>query len=50
MLQTLKERVQVIPLEKVEFVFAELGIDGGLIGAVPWAKHQCEERGFVSRV
>jgi glucokinase len=48
-LQTLKERVHVIPLDKVAFVFAELGIDGGLIGAALWARRMCEERGVASK-
>ena len=42
--QTVNERVHVIPLQKVEFVLAELGISGGLVGAALWAKHRCEER------
>jgi glucokinase len=42
--ETIKERVHVIPVEKVEFVFAELGIDGGLVGAALWAKQRCESR------
>jgi glucokinase len=49
-LETVKERVQVIPVEKVQFVFAELGIDGGLIGAALWARRRCEERGEASRI
>lgn len=49
-LQTVKERARVIPVEKVQFVFAELGMDGGLIGAALWAKHRCEERGETSRI
>jgi len=40
--QTIKGRVHVIPLDKVAFVLAELGINGGLIGAALWAKHKCE--------
>jgi len=40
--QTVHERVHVIPLEKVEFAFAELGMQGGLIGAALWAKRRCE--------
>jgi glucokinase len=40
--QTVRERVHVIPVEKVEFVFAELGMQGGLIGAALWAKRRCE--------
>jgi glucokinase len=40
--QTVKERVHVIPVEKVEFVLAELGINGGLVGAALWAKRRCE--------
>jgi glucokinase len=40
--QTVNERVHVIPLQKVEFALAELGINGGLIGAALWAKRRCE--------
>jgi glucokinase len=40
--QTVNERVHVIPLQKVEFVLAELGINGGLIGAALWARRMCE--------
>jgi glucokinase len=40
--QTVYERVHVIPIEKVEFVLAELGMQGGLIGAALWAKRRCE--------
>lgn len=41
-METIRERVHVIPVEKVEFVLAELGIDGGLIGAALWAKQRCQ--------
>ena len=41
--RTVRERGRVIPAEKVEFVLAELGINGGLIGAALWAKRKCEE-------
>jgi glucokinase len=41
--QTVNERVHVIPLQKVEFALAELGINGGLIGAALWARRRCEE-------
>jgi predicted NBD/HSP70 family sugar kinase len=40
--QTVYERVHVVPVEKVEFVLAELGMQGGLIGAALWAKRRCE--------
>jgi glucokinase len=40
--QTVNERVHVIPVEKVEFVLAELGIYGGLVGAALWAKRGCD--------
>lgn len=43
-MQTVKERVHVIPLDKVSFVQAELGINGGLLGAALWAKWRCEAR------
>jgi glucokinase len=39
--RTVNERVHVIPLKKVEFVLAELGINGGLLGAALWAKQRC---------
>ena len=42
-IQTVKERVHVVPVNKVEFVFAELGNHGGVIGAALWAKQRCEE-------
>jgi glucokinase len=40
--QTVNERVHVIPVSKVKFVLTELGINGGLIGAALWAKRRCE--------
>lgn len=40
--KSVKERVHVIPTHKVEFVLAELGIKGGLIGAALWAKRKCD--------
>ena len=40
--ETVNERVHVIPLQKVQFVLAELGINGGLIGAALWAKRRCD--------
>jgi len=40
--QTVNERVHVIPVERVEFALAELGMQGGLIGAALWAKRRCE--------
>jgi glucokinase len=42
--QTVNERIRLVPVEKVKFVLAELGINGGLIGAALWAKRRCEER------
>jgi glucokinase len=42
--QTVKERVHVIPIQSVEFVLAELGINGGLVGAALWARRRCEKR------
>jgi hypothetical protein len=41
-MQTVNQRVHVIPIQKVEFVLAELGINGGLIGAALWAKRRCD--------
>lgn len=46
--QTINERVHVIPLQRVEFVWAQLGINGGLIGAALWAKRRYEERKVTS--
>jgi glucokinase len=40
--RTVNERVHVIPVDKVDFVLAELGIHGGVIGAALWAKRRCE--------
>lgn len=36
--ETVKERVHLVPVEKVEFTYAKLGMDGGLVGAALWAK------------
>ena len=44
-LETVNERMHVLPVGKVEFVLAELGINGGLIGAALWAKRRREEIG-----
>jgi glucokinase len=44
MVKTLNERAHVIPVEKVQFVLAELGMNGGLIGAALWARRRCEKR------
>ena len=46
--QTVNQRVHVIPIREVEFVLAELGIKGGLIGAALWARRRCEERSVAS--
>jgi glucokinase len=46
-MNTVKERVHVIPLDQVSFVQAELGINGGLLGAALWAKWRCETRSVV---
>lgn len=42
--QTVKERVHVIPVDKVEFVMATMGVNAGLIGAALWARERCQER------
>ncbi|HKY56372.1 MAG TPA: ROK family protein, partial [Anaerolineales bacterium] len=42
-LQTVKERASVIPVEMMQFVLAELGMNGGLIGAALWARRRCEQ-------
>ena len=31
-----------IPLDQVQFLLAELGINGGLLGAALWARQRCE--------
>jgi len=49
-IQTVHERVHVIPLQKVEFALAELGINGGLVGAALWAKRRCEGREVISEL
>jgi glucokinase len=41
--QTVTERIRLVPVDQVKFVLAELGIDGGLLGAALWAKQRCEE-------
>ena len=46
--KTLNERANVIPVEKVQLVLAELGMNGGLIGAALWAKRRREEQGDPS--
>jgi glucokinase len=46
-MKTVKERVHVIPLDQVSLVQAELGINGGLLGAALWAKSRCETRSVV---
>jgi glucokinase len=48
-LQTINQRVHVIPVEQVGFVLAELGINGGLIGAALWAKRRCEGNSIDSQ-
>ena len=40
--RTVNERVHAVPVSKVDFVLAELGINGGLIGAALWARRKCE--------
>ena len=49
-LQTVRERVHVVPLDKVEFVLAKMGIDGGLVGTALWAKRKFEEREEASKI
>lgn len=41
-IETVKERVHVIPVNKVDFALAELGMNGGLVGAALWARHMYE--------
>jgi glucokinase len=49
-MQTVRERVHVIPVDKVDFVIAELGMKGGLVGAALWAKRRCEGREVASQI
>ena len=49
-MQTVLERIRLVPIHKVQFMLAELGINGGLIGAALWAKRRCEGRSVVSDV
>jgi glucokinase len=42
--QTVTERIRLVPVEKVKFLLAELGINGGLLGAALWARHRRERR------
>ena len=46
--QMVRERVHVIPPDKVKFVIAELGINGGLIGAALWAQCRCEDKKLLT--
>jgi len=48
-LQTINQRVHVIPIDQVDFVLAELGINGGLIGAALWAKRRREGKSIDSQ-
>lgn len=49
-MQTVLERIRLVPIHKVQFMLAELGINGGLVGAALWAKRRCEGRSIVSDV
>jgi glucokinase len=40
--RTVKERVFIMPVEQVEIVPAQLGINAGLIGSALWAKQQSQ--------
>jgi glucokinase len=42
LVRTVNARVHVVPVSKVDFVLAELGNHGGVIGAALWAKRKCE--------
>ena len=42
-IETVKERANVLPVDKVEFVLAEMGVNAGLIGAALWARERCLE-------
>jgi glucokinase len=46
--QTVSERVHVIPVQKVQFVLAELGSSSGLLGAALWARRRCKGRSVLS--
>ena len=47
--ETINQRVHVMPVEQVGFVLAELGINGGLLGAALWAKRRCEGKSIDSQ-
>lgn len=42
--RTVRERVFLIPLDKVQIVLSELGNDAGVIGTSMWAAHQIQKR------
>jgi glucokinase len=42
LVRTVNARVHVVPVSQVDFVLAELGNHGGVIGAALWAKRKCE--------
>ncbi len=37
-IETVRQREHVLPVDKVQFVLAQLGADGGLVGAALWAR------------
>lgn len=43
--RTIRERVRLIPLDKVQIVLSQLGNDAGVIGTSMWASHQLEKLG-----
>ncbi len=43
--RTIRERVRLIPLDKVQIVLSQLGNDAGVIGTSMWADHQLKKLG-----
>jgi glucokinase len=39
----LKERLFMVPVETIQFVPAQLGLDAGVIGSATWARERLEE-------
>ncbi len=42
-IQTIHQRVRVVPVDEIAFEQSSLGLDAGLIGAALWIKRRCEE-------
>jgi hypothetical protein len=44
-LQTMHERIHIMPVENVEVVLARLGVNAGVIGAALWADRKYSGQG-----